>query len=248
MQRDADVIVIGSGLAGLVAASEVAAAGKRVIVLEQENETNLGGQAFWSWGLFFVDSPEQKRLRIRDSHELAWLDWMGAAGFDREEDRWPRRWAEAYVAFAAGEKRAWLVPSAIASFRSARWAARRGGASATGHRNSVPRFHITWGTGPASSSPSRASCGQAVSDGSRPEVPASRFDALRTTEASFDGVRGTLLEPSGAARGRRAARRDRRVQLGAEAVIIASGGIGGNHELRARELSPERLGDRRGAC
>ena len=106
---DADVIVVGAGLAGLVATAELADAGRRVILLDQEPEQSLGGQAFWSFGgLFLVDSPEQRRLRIRDSRELALQDWLGTAGFDRAEDHWPRRWAEAYVDFAAGEKRAWL--------------------------------------------------------------------------------------------------------------------------------------------
>src|SRR6202049_926165 len=109
MPEDADIIVVGGGLAGLVAATEIADAGKRVIVVDQEGEQSLGGQAFWSFGgLFFVDSPEQRRMRIRDSYDLALQDWLGSAGFDREEDLLPRKWAEAYVAFAAGEKRAWL--------------------------------------------------------------------------------------------------------------------------------------------
>ena len=107
---DTDAIVIGAGLAGLVATAELADAGRRVILLDQEPEASLGGQAFWSLGgLMFVDSPEQRRLRIKDSRELAWQDWLGTAGFDRPEDEWPRRWAEAYVDFAAGEKRAWLA-------------------------------------------------------------------------------------------------------------------------------------------
>ena len=106
---DADVIVIGAGLAGLVATAELVDAGRRVIVLDQEPEQSLGGQAFWSFGgLFLVDSPEQRRLGIRDSPELGMQDWLGSAGFDRAEDFWPRRWAQDYVAFAAGEKRAWL--------------------------------------------------------------------------------------------------------------------------------------------
>src|ERR1700722_14328778 len=110
MASEADVIVVGGGLAGLVAAAEIADAGKRVIILDQEGEQSLGGQAFWSLGgLFLVDSPEQRRLRGRDPHELALQDWMGTAGFDRDEDHWPKRWAEAYVAFAAGEKRSWLI-------------------------------------------------------------------------------------------------------------------------------------------
>src|SRR3954447_23187001 len=104
----ADVIVVGGGLAGLVATCELVDAGRRVILLDQEPEASLGGQAFWSFGgIFLVDSPEQRRMRIRDSRELAWQDWLGTAGFDRPEDRWPRRWAEAYVDFAAGAKRSW---------------------------------------------------------------------------------------------------------------------------------------------
>jgi predicted oxidoreductase len=138
---DADVIVVGAGLAGLVAAAEIADGGRRVIVVEQEPEQSLGGQAFWSLGgLFLVNSPEQRRLGIRDSYDRALQDWMGSAGFDRDEDLWPRRWAEAYVAWAAGEKRAWLRAQGIRIFPIVGWAERG--------QNSVPRFHIAWGTGP----------------------------------------------------------------------------------------------------
>ena len=148
MAEDADVIVVGGGLAGLVAATEIADAGKRVIVVDQEGEQSLGGQAFWSFGgLFLVDSPEQRRLGIKDSYELALQDWMGTAGFDRDEDLWPKRWAEAYVAFAAGEKRDWLRAMGHRIFPVVGWA-ERGGYDAMGHGNSVPRFHVTWGTGP----------------------------------------------------------------------------------------------------
>ena len=148
MQHDADAIVVGAGLAGLTAAAELVDAGRRVILLDQEPEQSLGGQAWWSFGgLFFIDSPEQRRLRIRDSKELAWQDWLGTAGFDRPEDEWPRRWAQAYVDFAAGEKRAWLHAMGHRLFPIVGWA-ERGGYDATGPGNSVPRFHITWGTGP----------------------------------------------------------------------------------------------------
>ena len=147
-ENTADAIVVGAGLAGLVATAELTAAGRRVILVDQEPEASLGGQAFWSFGgLFLVDSPEQRRMRIRDSHELALQDWLGTAGFDRPEDHWPRRWAEAYVAFAAGEKRAWLAEQGIKLLPNVGWA-ERGGYGAIGHGNSVPRFHVTWGTGP----------------------------------------------------------------------------------------------------
>src|SRR5437016_2385635 len=148
MAEETDVIVVGAGLSGLVAATEIADAGKRVIVVDQEGEQSLGGQAFWSFGgLFLVDSPEQRRLGIKDSYDLALQDWLGTAGFDRDEDLWPRRWAEAYVAFAAGEKRDWLRAMGHRIFPVVGWA-ERGGYDAMGHGNSVPRFHVTWGTGP----------------------------------------------------------------------------------------------------
>ena len=145
-----DVIVVGAGLAGLVATAELTDAGKKVLLLDQEPENSLGGQAWWSFGgLFLVDSPEQRRLGIKDSHELAWQDWLGTAGFDREEDEdyWGKKWAEAYVKFAAGEKREWLHKQGIRFFPVVGWA-ERGGYLAEGHGNSVPRFHIVWGTGP----------------------------------------------------------------------------------------------------
>src|SRR3546814_14788799 len=108
--HETDVLIVGWGLSGLVAAREALRLGKRVTIVDQEPRTNLGGQAWWSFGgLFFIDSPEQRRMGITDSLELARQDWSGTAGFDREEDSWPRRWAEAYPDFAAGEKRAWMT-------------------------------------------------------------------------------------------------------------------------------------------
>src|SRR6185436_3356612 len=108
-------------------AAELADAGKRVLLLDQEGEQNIGGQAFWSFGgLFLVDTPEQRRLGIRDSYDLAFADWMGTAAFDREEDYWPRKWAEAYVAFAAGEKRSWLRERGVRWFPVVGWAERGG--------------------------------------------------------------------------------------------------------------------------
>src|ERR1700726_4628037 len=148
MAEEIDVIVVGAGLAGLVAATELAAAGRRVTIVDQEPEQSLGGQAFWSLGgLFLIDSPEQRRLRIHDSRELALTDWMGTAGFDREEDHRPRAWARAYLEFAAGEKRAWLRARGIRFFPIVGWA-ERGGQKAGGRGDSVPRFYLAWGTGP----------------------------------------------------------------------------------------------------
>ncbi len=242
MTQDADAIVIGAGLAGLVAAAELAALGRRVIVLDQEPEASLGGQAFWSFGgLFLVDSPEQRRMGIRDSPELAWQDWLGTAGFDRPEDEWPRRWAEAYLAFAAGEKRSWLHARGVRFFPVVGWA-ERGGYGPTGPGNSVPRFHITWGTGPAVVAPFEREVRAAAQAGRLQLKFRHRADELTVTGGVVDGVRGAILAPSAAGRGRPSSRAvTGEFELHAEVVLVTSGGIGGSHDL-VREYWPARLG------
>ncbi|MGB3864037.1 MAG: FAD-binding dehydrogenase [Xanthobacteraceae bacterium] len=242
MAMDADVIVAGAGLAGLVAATEIADAGKRVIVVEQEGEQSLGGQAFWSFGgLFLVDSPEQRRLGIKDSIALAMQDWIGTAGFDRAEDFWPRRWAEAYVAFAAGEKRDWLRAMGHRIFPVVGWA-ERGGYDAMGHGNSVPRFHVTWGTGPGIVEPFERRARAAQAAGRLEFRFRHRVDALTSTNGAIDGVHGAVLEPTVSERGVSSSRIvTGEFTLRAQAVIVASGGIGGNHDL-VRKHWPRRLG------
>ncbi|MBW9092847.1 FAD-binding dehydrogenase [Microbacterium jejuense] len=237
-----DVLVIGWGLAGLVAASEAAAAGKKVMIVDQEPRTNLGGQAWWSFGgLFFIDSPEQRRLGIHDSFELARQDWFGNAAFDRDEDLWPRRWAEAYLQFAHHEKRAWLREKGVGFFPIVGWA-ERGGYTATGPGNSVPRFHITWGTGPGLVAPFQAELEAAEADGRVTILPRHRVTALTVEGGVVTGASGDVLEPSGTARGV-ASSRDvvDTFAITADATIVASGGIGGNHDL-VRQWWPERLG------
>ncbi|MEU4968347.1 FAD-binding dehydrogenase [Streptomyces smyrnaeus] len=242
MAYDADVIVVGAGLAGLAATAELADAGRRVILVDQEPEQSLGGQAHWSFGgLFFVDSPEQRRLRIKDSRELAWQDWLGTAGFDRPEDHWPRRWAEAYVDFAAGEKRAWLRSMGLKLFPVVGWA-ERGGYDAGGHGNSVPRFHITWGTGPGLVEPFERRVRAGVARGLVELRFRHRVTGLSRTAGSLDTVTGEVLVPSDAQRGTASSREVAdSFELRAQAVIVTSGGIGGNHDL-VRANWPERLG------
>ncbi|MEV8306354.1 FAD-binding dehydrogenase [Streptomyces flavidovirens] len=242
MAYDADVIVIGAGLAGLAATAELVDAGRKVILLDQEPEQSIGGQAHWSFGgLFFVDSPEQRRMRIRDSRELALQDWHGTAGFDRDEDHWPRAWAEAYVDFAAGEKRAWLRGQGVRFFPVVGWA-ERGGYDATGHGNSVPRFHITWGTGPGLVAPFERRVREGVARGLVQLRFRHRVTGLARSAGSVDTVTGEILEPSDAGRGTASSREATgSFELRAQAVIVTSGGIGGNHDL-VRANWPQRLG------
>ncbi|MDQ1580286.1 MAG: uncharacterized protein QOD05_1061 [Microbacteriaceae bacterium] len=237
-----DAIIVGSGLAGLVAAAEIIDAGKRVLILEQESEANLGGQAWWSFGgIFLVDSPEQRRMGITDSADLARQDWFGAAGFDRDEDAWPRKWAEAYVHFAATEKRAWMRERGIRFFPIVGWA-ERGGYGAIGHGNSVPRFHIAWGTGPGVVQPFIDRVQAGIANGLAAVRFRHRVDELIVEDGTVVGARGAQLAPDSSPRG---VASNREViadfELRAPAVIVASGGIGGNHDL-VREYWPKRMG------
>jgi predicted oxidoreductase len=239
---DADAIVVGAGLAGLVATCELIAAKRKVILLDQEPEASLGGQAFWSLGgLMFVDSPEQRRIGIRDSHDLALQDWLGSAGFDRPEDHWPRKWAEAYVAFAAGEKRAWLAERGMRWFPIVGWA-ERGGYTANEHGNSVPRFHVTWGTGPGVIAPFVKRVREGIKKGLVTLRMRHRVDGFVEQAGAITGVHGEVLEASNVGRGEKSSR----VATGtfsftAQAIVVTSGGIGGNHDLVRRNW-PERMG------
>lgn len=241
---DADAIVVGAGLAGLVATHELTSRGKKVAVIDQENEANLGGQAFWSFGgLFLVDSPEQRRLGVKDSFELAWSDWSGSAQFDRidDEDRWAARWARAYVEFAAGEKRSWLLGHGIKFLPTVGWA-ERGDLRADGHGNSVPRFHVAWGTGTGVVEPFVNSALAAAERGLVTFRHRHRVDQLVIANGAVTGVRGAVLAPDDAPRG---APSNRDVmgefELHAQAVIVTTGGIGGNHDI-VRRYWPQRMG------
>ncbi len=235
-------IIVGAGLAGMVAAAELVEAGKHVTIVEQEPAASFGGQAWWSFGgLFLIDSPEQRRLGVHDSLELARQDWFGTAGFDRDEDLWPKRWAEAYLDFAAGEKRAWLHEKGVRFFPVVGWA-ERGGYTAGGPGNSVPRFHITWGTGPGVLAPFIRRVQQGVEAGLVTILHRHRVDELIVEGGAVVGVRGAVLADDPALRG---APSNRDVvgdfELRASAVAVTSGGIGGNHDL-VRANWPERLG------
>src|SRR3954454_10661545 len=224
---DADVIVVGAGLAGLTATAELADAGRKVLLLDQEPEASLGGQAFWSLGgLFLVDTPEQRRVGIKDSFDLAWQDWLGSAAFDRPEDHWPRRWARAYVEFATHEKRDWLYSMGVRVMPNPGWA-ERGGHTATGHGNSVPRFHLTWGTGPGLIEPFVRRVREGERRGLVRLAFRHRVDELVVEGDAVTGVRGSVLEPSGVARGEDSSRAVAgEFSARGGAVLVTSGGIG----------------------
>ena len=237
-----DAIVVGAGLAGLVAAYEITRAGKKVLLLDQEPEQNIGGQAFWSLGgLFLVNSPEQRRMGIKDSYELALQDWMGTAGFDRKEDHWPKQWAEAYVKWATHEMRNYIRQVGISFFPVVGWA-ERGGYDAMGPGNSVPRFHVVWGTGPGTVMPYARMAYKAKEKGLLEMKFRHRVADLILDGNKVIGVKGEILEPSDKPRGQKTSRKVvGEFSLEAPNVVISSGGIGGNFEL-VRKNWPNRLG------
>ena len=243
MAEKADCIIVGAGLAGLVAACELAGRGKSVLLVDQEGEQNLGGQAFWSLGgLFMVDTPQQRRMRIRDSRELAMTDWMGSAGFDREEDFWPRKTAEAYIDFAAGEMQPWLSSLGMTWFPVVGWA-ERGGALATGHGNSVPRFHITWGTGPGVLKPFIDRAREYEKQGLVRFAFRHQVSKIEKAGGNISGVSGEVLEATSVERGQESSRKvigDFRFQ--SDCVIVTSGGIGGNFDLVRKNWPVKRVG------
>ncbi|MCL4120990.1 UNVERIFIED_CONTAM: hypothetical protein GTU68_054723 [Idotea baltica] len=240
----ADAIIVGGGLAGLAAAAELGDRGKKVILLDQEPERFLGGQAFWSLGgLFMVDTPEQRRMGIKDSRELAMGDWAGSAGFDRAEDAWPRKWAEAYVDFATGEMRPWLHEMGLRWFPVVGWA-ERGGSFATGHGNSVPRFHITWGTGPGVMEQFERRVREHVANGLIEMKFRHQVSRIIMENGAAKGVAGEVLADDSAERGQ-STNRDVTgdFELHAPSVIVTSGGIGGNFDLVREAWPRDRLGE-----
>ena len=238
------VIVVGGGLSGLVATYELSRRKIPVIIVDQENANSLGGQAFWSLGgLFCVNSSDQRGKGIKDSRELAMKDWMGTAAFDRErEDHWPRKWAEAFVDFATDELERYVKDLGL-KFASVGWA-ERGSGEAGGHGNSVPRFHISWGTGPEVvrifSDP--------VKEAARKGIVTFKFrhrvDELIVDDAGAAmGVRGTILESADSERGVATSRKVvGTFEFRGSAVLISSGGIGGNVDVVKASWPVERLG------
>ncbi|KAK0382703.1 hypothetical protein NLU13_9799 [Sarocladium strictum] len=240
------VIVVGAGLAGLVAAFELQKRDVPTIILDQENEANLGGQAFWSFGgIFVVDSKEQRRMGIRDSRELAMRDWMGSAQFDREEeDHWPRQWAKAFVDFATDEMEDYVKSQGLGFLFNVGWA-ERGDGVADGHGNSVPRFHCKGGTGPevvrVFAEPVKKAADRGVVQLKFRHV----VDELILDEDSGKvvGVRGRVLEEDDSPRGVKSSRKQvDTFEFRGSAVLVSTGGIGGNAEAVRKAWPIDRLG------
>lgn len=243
LSKKFDVIIVGAGLAGMVAAHQAVLRGRRVLMLDQEGPQSLGGQAYWSLGgLFMVDTPEQRRMGIKDSVELALTDWMGSAQFDRAEDANPRAYAERFVEWAAGDMRDWLSRFGLRWFPVVGWA-ERGGAQAHGHGNSVPRFHITWGTGTGVVAPFAKLMTEHAAAGHLTLAFRHRVTVLDVTDGRVTGLSGEVLADTTKQRGESTTREvTGDFSYAADAVILTTGGIGGNHDMVRRHWPTDRLG------
>src|SRR3954470_1210948 len=213
-----DVVVIGAGIAGLVAALELIEHGREVLLLDRCEPHEVGGLAREAFGgMFMVDSPEQRRSRVPDSVQLATDDWMRIADFEPGDD-WPRRWAERYVARSRDDVGGWLRGHGVRFFPVVNWAER----GVDGDGNSVPRFHLTWGTG------------RALVEAMLNAIDAHpRKRALRTL---FRTKVEALVEQDGRVAGVRL-EGGREVRAGT--VVVAAGGVGGNLDIVRREWPPE---------
>ncbi|HLE44319.1 MAG TPA: FAD-dependent oxidoreductase, partial [Methylomirabilota bacterium] len=91
-QATADLVVVGGGLAGVVAALEAADGGASVLLLEKMAE--LGGSSVLSGGcLAFAGTDLQQAQAIEDSDDLLFSDLREVGAFENDE-----RVVRAYVA------------------------------------------------------------------------------------------------------------------------------------------------------
>ncbi|HDA2810109.1 FAD-binding dehydrogenase [Staphylococcus xylosus] len=242
MQKN--IFIIGSGLSGLVAATELIKKGHKVTMLDQEARQAMGGQAYWSFGgLFLVNSKIQRRLGVKDSYELALNDWFGTAQFDRleTEDYWSKKWAEAYVHFATYEKESYLKSMGIKLTPMLGWA-ERGGSLASGHGNSVPRFHITWGTGPGLINPFIDYVLKKEKEGQFRFLSRHQVTHIDIQNNQIKGISGNILEPSDVNRGEDSSREIiDTFAYDVDDLVISTGGIGANHDMIKKNW-PKRLG------
>jgi predicted oxidoreductase len=216
---EAEVVVIGGGLAGIVTALELLDAGKRVVLLDAASRKRLGGLALTSFGgMFFVDSPEQRKSRVKDSVDLAMRDWVRYGELD-PNDIWPYRWAEAYVHRCTEEVRGWLAERGVSFFRAVNWTER--GYFVPG--NSVPRFHIVWGTGEGLVLALVARLDEHEKAGRLRLHFHHSVDGFTQSGGQIIGCHGTHEAGAFEARG--------------DAVVIASGGLAGSHD-KVRALWP----------
>lgn len=214
-----DVLIIGGGIAGIATALDLLDAGKSVLLVDRDEEGVFGGLARESFGgMFFVDSPEQRRQGIRDCVDLALRDWCSFAEFACE-DRWPRAWAETYVSRCTTDVYPWVRRRGVSFLPIVNWVER--GEFVPG--NSVPRFHVSWGTGKGLTEALIAAL-RGHRNAARLTMQFNRrVERLALQGGRVDGAAG-VDEKTGAP-----------FEVRAEQVVVAAGGINGGDLSRVRQ-------------
>jgi predicted oxidoreductase len=207
-----DVLIVGGGIAGLATALDLLDGGKTVTLLDRDEEGALGGLARESFGgMFFVDSPLQRRQGIRDSRALALRDWCSFAEFS-PSDHWPRAWAEAYVERCTRDVYRWVRRYGVRFLPVVNWVER--GEFVPG--NSLPRFHVAWGTGKGIADALIGALRTHPNAGRLTIRFGHRVEQLTMRAGRIHGAAG-VEENSGAP-----------FEAEAEQVVVASGGINGD--------------------
>ncbi|MBZ0088119.1 MAG: FAD-dependent oxidoreductase [Thermomonas sp.] len=215
-----DVLVIGGGLAGIVAALECLRAGNRVALVDRDTRERFGGLALWAFGgMTLVGTPLQERAGIPDSAERALRDWVRFGELD-PNDTWPYLWAQHYVERSRNDVHDWLEAHGIGFLPAVNWVER----GRFGEGNSLPRYHVIWGTAQ--------------------RMVRTLADALRAAGAGAGGKLTLLHRHSvigleyglGRMAGATARNDDTgaEVRLDAPVVVIATGGINGSHAQARR--------------
>lgn len=213
-----DVVVVGGGIAGMVAGLELLSTGCKVLLVDRDLEANFGGLAKESFGgLFVVGSDEQKRAGCHDSPELAYQDMAAFGELDRDEPElvWPRKWARSYTEECNRAVYVWLKERGVRFLPLPHWIER--GQFTPG--NSLPRFHIPWGTGSGLIQKIVATLELHPQRRNLSLLFGHRVDELIVADDRVIGCRGIATDSENSST------TDFEVQAGA--VVVASGGING---------------------
>lgn len=210
---NSDVLVIGGGIAGIVTALESLRNGKTVTLVDRDTPERLGGLALWAFGgMALFDTPLQRKMGIHDSPERGLRDWIRFGELD-ESDSHSLDWAKYYVENSRSEVYDWLKKEGINFAPAVNWVER----GLYGEGNSVPRYHIVWGTSRELTRTMIAAMHKADKDGKLTLLHQHSITGLVQQNNTVSGAVGTN-DVSGES-----------VTFRAEHVVLATGGINGSH-------------------